>query len=197
MLILASSEPEAKPFQYQAELGQPERVDLNNNLSAKIKNPLAHVPHNELVADVENFAKEHGLVEMTPLLIRGAFVAKDPPNFESVEGITEDEKEAIRNEVLHKWRQPKALYFTIILCSVGAAVQGWDQTGSNGANLSFPCAFNISDTNPGCNGEYNPDAGKNQWIVGLVNAAPYIASAFIGCWMSDPLNYYVSTISRT
>lgn len=166
-------------------------MDLNNNLSAKIKNPLAHVPHNELIADVENFAKENGLADITPLLVRGAQVAKDPPSFESVEGITEVEKEAIRNEVLHKWRQPKSLYFTIILCSIGAAVQGWDQTGSNGANLSFPCAFNISDAEYGCDGKtYNPDYTKNQWLVGLVNAAPYIASSFLGCWMSDPLNYY-------
>lgn len=64
---------------------------------------------------------------MTPLLLKGAFVAKDPPAFESVEGLTEDEKTAIRNEVLHKWRQPKALFFTIILCSVGAAVQSVPQ----------------------------------------------------------------------
>jgi MFS family permease len=27
------------------------------------------------------------------------------------------------------------------------------------------------------------------FLVGLVNSAPYIASAFIGCWISDPLNY--------
>ena len=72
--------------------------------------------------DVENFAKEHQLTEMTLLLMKGAFVAKDPPTFASVEGLTEDEKTAIRDEVLHKWRQPKALFFTIILCSVGAAV---------------------------------------------------------------------------
>lgn len=172
-------------------MGREEQVDLNNNLSAKIKNPLAHVSPAQLVSDVEQFAKEYGLVELTPLLIRGAQVAKDPPMFESVEGITEPEKEAIRNEVLHKWRQPKALYFTIILCSIGAAVQGWDQTGSNGANLSFPCAFNISDAEYGCDGNtYNPNYQRNQWLVGLVNAAPYIASAFLGCWLSDPLNMY-------
>lgn len=29
---------------------------------------------------------------------------------------------------------------------------------------------------------------RNQWIVGIVNAAPYIASACLGCWLSDPLN---------
>jgi hypothetical protein len=84
---------------------------------------LAHVSPEQLRIDVENFAKEHQLTEMTPLLLKGAFVAQDPPAFESVEGLTEDEKTAIRNEVLHKWRQPKALFFTIVLCSIGAAVQ--------------------------------------------------------------------------
>jgi len=60
---------------------------------------------------------------MTTILIKGALIAKDPPAFESVPGLEEVEKDAIRNEVLHKWRQPKALFFTIILCSIGAAVQ--------------------------------------------------------------------------
>jgi hypothetical protein len=88
---------------------------------------LAHVSPEQLRIDVENFAKEHQLTEMTPLLMKGAFVAKDPPAFESVEGLTEDEKIAVRNEVLHKWHQPKALFFTIILCSIGATVQSVSQ----------------------------------------------------------------------
>lgn len=37
--------------------------------------------------------------------------------------MTEAEITAIRDETEHKWRQPFALYFTIILCSIGAAVQ--------------------------------------------------------------------------
>jgi hypothetical protein len=63
----------------------------------RMKNPLAHVSLEQLRIDVENFAKKHQLTEMTSLLMKGAFVAKDPPAFESVEGLTEDEKTAIRN----------------------------------------------------------------------------------------------------
>ena len=37
----------------------------------------------------------------------------------------------------------------------------------------------------------NPDAAKNSWLVGLINAAPYIGSSFIGCWLSDPLNRFL------
>ncbi|CCG81374.1 Sugar transporter [Taphrina deformans PYCC 5710] len=104
----------------------------------------------------------------------------NPPEFESVEGLDPNEVVALRREVTHKWSQPRALYVTIILCSIGAAVQGWDQTGSNGANLSFPVEFGI-----GSNSDYDT------WIVGLVNAAPYMASAALGCWLSDPLNMFL------
>lgn len=135
--------------------------------------------------DVEEFAEEYGLQDITPLLKKGALVAQNPGEFENVEGLVDDERDCLRNEVVHKWRQPRALYMTVILCSVGAAVQGWDQTGSNGANLSFPEAFGINDNTP-TDANYNRDL----WLVGMINAAPYIASAFCGCWLSDPLNNY-------
>lgn len=156
-------------------------MDLNNNMTAKIMNPLAGLSEQEIRDDVTVFANENGMNDRLELLIKGALVAKNPSAFEEVPGITEVEKDGIRNEVLHKWRQPFKLYFTIVLCSIGAAVQGWDQTGSNGANLSFPDALGIpiSATLGGPNGPPNPDASKNQWIQGVINAAPYIASAFL------------------
>ncbi|KAL2409164.1 Polyol transporter 5 [Exophiala dermatitidis] len=156
----------------------------------RIKNPLAHLTNEEVIKDVQDFTRTSGMEDLTPMIVKGALVAKDPPAFETVPGLTEDEKEAIRNEVLHKWRQPKALYFTIILCSIGAAVQGWDQTGSNGANLSFPDALGIPISDTLADGSPNPHASRNQWYQGLVNAGPYIASAFLGCWCSDPLNNF-------
>lgn len=58
-----------------------------------------------------------------------------------------------------------------------------DQTGSNGANLSFPTALGIPVKD-------DPNAERNQWYQGLINAGPYIASAFFGCWCSDPLNNF-------
>jgi hypothetical protein len=88
--------------------------------------------------DVEVFCNEKGLTERVDLIKRGALVAQDPTAYEHVETLSEDEREALRFEAAHRWRHPLSLYFTIIVCSIGAAVQGWDQTGSNGANLSFP-----------------------------------------------------------
>jgi Sugar (and other) transporter len=148
----------------------------------RIKNPLEGIPQDILLRDVELFAAEKGLTEHLHLLQKGALVAQDPHNYEDLHGayaLESQELDALRNEVLHKWRHPMALYVTIFTCSIGAAVQGWDQTGSNGANLSFPTVFGIGS-----------NSTHDTLLVGLVNSAPHIASAFLGCWLSDPLNYY-------
>jgi hypothetical protein len=122
---------------------------------------------------VDEFVAEQSLQDISPLLRAGALVAQSPQDFEDIPELSEDDKVVLRREVTHKWSQPRALYFTIILCSVGAAVQGWDQTGSNGANLSFPQAFGIAAP------EGTPNYERDRWLVGLINSAPYIASAFL------------------
>ena len=65
--------------------------------------------------------------------------------------------------------------------SVAAAIQGWDQTGSNGPNLSFPVAFNIPYTGSQCLGSANAAAvcQRNSWIVGFINSLPYVAIALL------------------
>lgn len=104
------------------------------------------------------------------LLKKGALVAQNYGPFENVEGLSCDELEALRHEVVHRWSHPFSLYFTIAVCSIGAAVQGWDQTGSNGANLSFPVEFGIGQgETPGATNQI-----RDSWLVGLVNAGPYI-----------------------
>lgn len=131
-----------------------------------------------LTQHVQSFAYRKGLNDIEGLLRKGALIARDPEGFEQLNELSENEKTAIRNETLKKWHHPKALYRTVIVCSVAAAVQGWDQTGTNGANLSFPQVFGIADQH-----------GMDPWIVGFVNAAPYMAASIIGCWLSDPINY--------
>lgn len=89
----------------------------------RIKNPLSGVPKGQLLSDVEQFARERDMPDIADLLKKGALVAKDPSSFETIEELNEDDKISLRREVTHKWDQPRVLYFTIILCSVGAAVQ--------------------------------------------------------------------------
>ena len=77
-------------------------------------------------------------------------------------------------------------YLTIVLNSIAAAVQGWDQTGSNGANISFPIAFGIPDSSiPGgpqyCDKTQYPniDCARNSWLIGFINSCPYICIALL------------------
>ncbi|KAL5528513.1 hypothetical protein ACEPAF_7649 [Sanghuangporus sanghuang] len=163
-----------------SEEGKDKVPNLNANVSARIKNPLLGIPEEQLMADVEQFAREKDMEDILPLLKHGAIAAQNPLDFETQKGLTGEERDVLRYEITHKWKQPRSLYFTIILCSIGAAVQGWDQTGSNGANLSFPEEFGIGT-----------NSTKDTFLVGLVNAAPYIASSFLGCWISDPLNNWL------
>jgi hypothetical protein len=76
-----------------------------------------------VLRDVEEFAQSFNLVDILPDLCKGSLIARDPENFRSVAGITPEEIQVVQDETDHKWRQPRSLYFTIILCSIGAAVQ--------------------------------------------------------------------------
>ena len=126
------------------------------------------------MADVEQFASSGGLQDILPLLKKGALIAQSPHLFDSLPELDEGERTIFRDEILYRWRQPKILYFTIVLNSIAAAIQGWDQTGSNGANLSFPADFGIDEEVGGpCS-----DTGScesNQWLVGFINSCPYFA----------------------
>ncbi|KAG6360786.1 hypothetical protein INS49_011853 [Diaporthe citri] len=147
-------------------------AELTANLEAKIKNPLAGIPKHELMAQVEDFADEKCLAEYTDLLKKGALIAQDPENYEGIPGenqLTQDECDALQAEVHHKWRVPRMLFVTMITCSIGACVQGWDQEGSNGANLSFPQALGI-----------DLSSTYGTYIQGLINSGPYIGSALFG-----------------
>ena len=153
--------------------------------------------------NVEEFVKDKGLEDKLGLFQKAAILAQNPKDFEQIPGMTEEDKEVIRREttrmclnmkphnstdiyyfIKDRWSQSRELYFTVVVCSLAAAVQcvlrnyrhshldthllisyrGWDQTGSNGANLSFPQALGIDNT-PG-----SPNAQRNDWIVGLINS---------------------------
>lgn len=69
-----------------------------------------------------------------------------------------------------------ALYRMIIFCSVGAAVNGMDLVSINGANLFMPKQFGIAG------------GGKDAWLLGVVNSAPYFCCALFSVWLNAPLN---------
>lgn len=98
--------------------------------SLRIANPLADIPYDTLMKDVEEFAQEKGIEDLTENLKKGALVAQNPNRWNEIEGISSEEEHFLQQEHDHKWKHPLSLYVTIVVCSIGAAVQGWDQTGS-------------------------------------------------------------------
>ncbi|KAH9215872.1 MFS transporter [Leptodontidium sp. 2 PMI_412] len=144
-----------------------------------VENPLKRFSREETYANAQAFAQEHEMSEHSDLFGRAALVAREGQRFEMVHELKDDERAALIYERDHKWHGSKMLWYSISLCAVGAATQGWDQTGSNGANLSFPEEFGINGT------------GRDEWIVGIVNAIIFLTAGLIGAFIVDPLNHYL------
>jgi hypothetical protein len=88
--------------------------------SCRIQNPLAGISRTLLLQDVEHFAGKHGLLDVLPLLRKGALVAQDPNSYDEIGGpetLDDSEVDALRDEVLHKWKQSRSLYMTVIMVS--------------------------------------------------------------------------------
>lgn len=104
-------------------------VSANTNgqtdITGRVSNPLIGVPHDTLMRDVEDFAREHDLEDIIEHLKKGALVAQSPNYFDNIGMLVEEDKQYLRFEKEHKWKHPLQLYITIIVCSIGAAVQGW------------------------------------------------------------------------
>ena len=123
------------------------------------------------------FAESNGMADEAALFGRAALVARDPERFESIPDLTQEERAALIYERDHKWHGPKMLWYSIGLCAIGAATQGWDQTGSNGANLSFPQEFGLYESGPIC--EAAGSCSYNQWIVGLINSIIFLTAGLM------------------
>lgn len=104
-------------------------VAMTENATGEIRNPLSGMSKGQLMADVDSFATKYGMEAEIPLLRKGALVAQAPAELENIPDLDETDRQFLREEVTHRWRHPKALYFTIIMNSIAAAIQGWDQEG--------------------------------------------------------------------
>ncbi|KAJ5158705.1 Major facilitator superfamily domain general substrate transporter [Penicillium coprophilum] len=144
-----------------------------------VQNPLMRSSQAQAIIDARAYAESHGMAEHAELFGRAAVVARNPQDFAAYDGLSDEERTALAYERDHKWHGPKMLWYSIGLCAIGAATQGWDQTGSNGANLSFPKDFGIDGK------------GKDEWIVGIVNSIIFLTAGLVGAWIVDPLNHYL------
>lgn len=130
------------------------------------------ISKDNLQSQVRAFCREYGFEDKEDTFFRGALAAQNPRDYEDIPELTDDDKYWLRREVTNRWHLPGALYYTIALCSLGSAIQGWDNTGANGANLSFPKEFGIED---------------NGWLVGVINSGPTLFG-LLSAWAADPVN---------
>jgi hypothetical protein len=136
-----------------------------------VHNPLARLSRGAAAEQAQAFATGFGMEEHADLFARAALVARDPERFEMLTELHQDERDALIYERDHKWHGPRMLWYSIGLCAIGAATQGWDQTGSNGANLSFPKEFGIDKP------------GNDEWLVGIINSIIFLTAGLIGAFI--------------
>ncbi|EED20157.1 MFS sugar transporter, putative [Talaromyces stipitatus ATCC 10500] len=152
-----------------------------DNLNVVFENPLANVPREKLLKDVEDFCQKFNLMEHVDDFRKGALVSQNPAAAMDLTELTDEERNILLREHTHKWHQPWELYWLVIMCSLAAAVQGMDETVNNGAqaiylkNLGIESKFSGKQLND---------------ITGLIVGAPYLCCAIIGCWLTEPMNRF-------
>lgn len=82
-----------------------------DNLNAVFENPLAGIPREQLLKNVEEFCTEFNLLNDLEIFKKGALISQDPANATHLPELNDAEREALVREHTHKWHQPWQLYF--------------------------------------------------------------------------------------
>ncbi|KAH7112931.1 hypothetical protein B0J11DRAFT_183760 [Dendryphion nanum] len=148
----------------------------------RLAQPFSGWEFERMMASIDAFIAESELQDYADYIRRGAFLAQSKaafaPGRERRDGLVLRESERrfldLENSPrrIDKFKQPWRLYALVGCCSLGAAVQGWDETAINGAQVFYPQALGIQG---------------NHGLLGLVNSAPYLCCAF-ACWLNYPMN---------
>ncbi|AGO13602.1 AaceriAGL277Wp [[Ashbya] aceris (nom. inval.)] len=141
------------------------------------ENALAQWPEEEVAAMGRAFAEKYGLPNDDDVFGRAAALARDPRNFGRIGLLTDADRAACEEEVEHPWRIPRKLVHVVAASAMSAAVQGMDETVINGANLFYPRALGLGG-----------GTVREDWLIGLVNGAPYLCCAVAACWLTDWAN---------
>lgn len=170
-----------------------ERLLKDNDL-AFVENPLRRIPEDRLRALIETFYHDNPrLVDFVDLdtLIRGARLARDKEAFlkeEEANGrLSKVEKAALDKEKVSSiWTESRELKIILLICFLGAVVQGWVQGAIVGANQTWPKEFHLDlGKNFGNSGS---DQGRTShiWIFSATNAIAYFAASSVGAFLCDP-----------
>ncbi|CAJ2504792.1 Uu.00g121860.m01.CDS01 [Anthostomella pinea] len=175
-----------------------------NNARAVIENPLAHLTDEELERDVRHFSQICLPSVGSEKLLRAARVAKDVRSYDDVARsedptaglnlpvqLTPEEKSALKAERDELFSQ-RNMIPVILTVSLAAFLQGFVQSLINGASL-FASEFGLPNVTAAHTGMHDRNFSPRRptgddWRLGAANASPYLFAAFVGCWVSLPIN---------
>ena len=149
--------------------GDVEAIGSSQSSSASAE---SEVSASQILQEVEAFVSQYGLTKKLELFQKAALLSPDGVDEEEIPGLTQEERGALKRESTHRWNQSKTLYFTILICALGAIEQGWAQTAMNGANPYIADAFHLG-INHGTVG---------YTLLGWINSGIYLGNAFGGAW---------------
>ncbi|KAJ5816965.1 Major facilitator superfamily domain general substrate transporter [Penicillium robsamsonii] len=145
-----------------------------------IDNPLIHQEYPQLEAEVEQFHERLQLESVVDLqtLIKGASIAKQRWGH-AIPGLTPMEAATLKEEYLEtslSLLHTRGLLVTIMATACAAITQGWQQSTINGSSVfEWEKDFKLSNN------------GSGSFLIGTINAAPWLSGSLIGTWLSDPL----------
>ncbi|KAI6043415.1 hypothetical protein EDC04DRAFT_2957879 [Pisolithus marmoratus] len=146
-----------------------------SDIDTKLANPLRGIPYETLMIDVEEFARDKELSHLLPQLRKGVLVAQDLDAYQQHDMFTATDRKLLQS----RGRSEVPLSIPIMLF-LAAITFGMDETVINGAQLSYPKQFGI-DTS----------ISRDSWLLGFINAAPYLCCVMVSCWLTHPLNQWL------
>lgn len=118
-----------------SQIRHPTLPDIN----AQIHAPFDRMEEEEVRNEVKNFMTETSLGLYSRYFEMGAFIAQNDRAFEGNRdddlSLTDEERESLHRETTSQWRQPRTLWQLVILCAIGAATQGWDESAVDGGKI--------------------------------------------------------------
>lgn len=82
--------PRSKPIQQRMEVSGNDATATATHIGARLKNPLAGVPRETLMSDVEEFARQKNLEHVLPQLKKGALLAQNPHDYDNMPELTQE-----------------------------------------------------------------------------------------------------------
>lgn len=115
-------------------------TDFTRDPSAQIHAPFDRLEEEEVQNRVDEFVQETGLSLYHQYFLKGAFIAQNDRAFDGPRDdnllLLDDERTSLHEEETRRWKHPRELWQLVILCAVGAATQGWDESAVDGGKLS-------------------------------------------------------------